>query len=111
MWVYACVGLGIVTLILICHGIVEYLSGKAMLEQTQEDNNRLIARQRKLEAENRKLVEDNRHLISKLSHVQTQAEGRWAHRYEEATGRISELERELKIKDALLKAMEGKVAG
>ena len=103
MWVYASVGLGIVALILVMHYVLKGLDLHDRLKVALRDNEALIC-------ENRKLKSDNRKLNAKVYSIEYQVNSRWELRYEEATGRISELERELKIKDALLKAMEGKVA-
>lgn len=110
MWVYVLVLIGFVLMLAVLHGIMELLCSREQLKQSKDANAHLISKNRKLEAENRKLLEDNRMLISKLSHTETRISNRWEMRLEDAMGKIGELERELKVKDALLKALEGKVA-
>lgn len=103
MWVYAVVAIGFVAVLLLCHGIVELLCRKEELKLTMDANAHLIARNRKLEAENRRLA-------SQLSSKEYQVNSRWELRHEEDQAQIRKLEQELKVKDALLKAMEGKLA-
>lgn len=103
MWVYACVGLGILGLVLVMHYVLKGLDLHDRMKVALRDNEALIC-------ENRKLKNDNRKLTAKVYSKEYQVNSRWEQRYEEATRRISELERQLKIKDELLKAVEGKVA-
>ena len=117
MWVYAVVFIGFIVLLAALEGVRRLLCGTEDLKRIKDANSHLIAQKRKLEAQNRKLIEDNRRLIGKLSHAQAQADSRWEEKYDqvqmccaEQQDRVKELERELKIKDTMLKKLEGKVA-
>lgn len=103
MWVYALIGVGIILLMLACYGCVQYLCDREKLEQLKRDNDRLIERNRKLKAENRRLN-------SQLSIKAHQVDSLWERKYAEVQEDNRELRQQLKVKDALLKAMEGKVA-
>lgn len=102
MWVYVIMGVAILLLILGLHGILCIAAEKEDHRQALDANETLIRKNRKLEAENRRLH-------SQLNAKEYQVNSRWELRYEELEAKNRELQRELKIKDALLKAMEGKI--
>lgn len=102
MWVYPLIGIAIVLLLVGGYHLLNQTAREEAYRDALETNEHLIRKQRKLEAENRRLA-------SQLRVKEYQVNSMWENRYEQLQEKNRVLEREIKVKDALLKAMEGKI--